>query len=318
MIAKSEKSKFNQWPFITVIVSVYNGAKHIEGLLKSLLILDYPHGQHEIIIVNNNSTDNTVSVVEQYQIKFNGRLKIIHENKKGSSHARNRGLVEAKGEIISFTDDDCVVDQQWMKEIATTFNENNADAVQGKIVLCTKIPENTFVSKQFIKDRFAHVDYGPDVFKMDKENLVGANMHFRRDVFDRYGNFNPNFQMNDDTELSHRVKMGGGQRFYNPKLIIYHYYATDRITEKRLLRQTYYFGMSAILLEPQGISSLRHLLYCLKNLGIYYIQYLKLKIKGEKENTFMAKVKVYGNLGRCRQLLSVIISRNHMDINKGV
>ena len=97
-------------PFVSVIVPVYNGAGTIDQTIESLLKQTYPHPRYEILVVNNASTDNTKDIVESFLLGSGGRVRCVYEEKKGISYARNSGIEQAQGEIIAFTDDDCVVD----------------------------------------------------------------------------------------------------------------------------------------------------------------------------------------------------------------
>jgi glycosyltransferase involved in cell wall biosynthesis len=93
------------WPFVSIIVPVYNGSRTIDALLTSLLALDYPPDQHEILIVDNKSTDDTRQRIQRYPVTLLEETEI-----QGSYAARNRGIEAAQGEILAFTDADCVVE----------------------------------------------------------------------------------------------------------------------------------------------------------------------------------------------------------------
>jgi glycosyltransferase involved in cell wall biosynthesis len=102
----------NSWPFVSIIVPVYNGSRTIDALLASLLALDYPADRHEILIVDNKSTDDTRERVQRYPVT------LLEETEIQSSYAaRNRGIKAAKGEILAFTDADCVVEPTWLKRL---------------------------------------------------------------------------------------------------------------------------------------------------------------------------------------------------------
>lgn len=91
-------------PFVPVIVPVYNGEATIEGCIRSLLEWHYPKKRYEILVVDSNSTDNTSTIVKKYPVRY-----LVEDEIQNPCAARNRGIREARGEILAFTDADVVV-----------------------------------------------------------------------------------------------------------------------------------------------------------------------------------------------------------------
>lgn len=104
-------------PSVSVIVPVYNAQNTIGECVNSLLSLNYPKEKLELILVNNASTDDTPSLLEEYGDK----IKIFNERKREPSSARNKGIIKSNGEIITFTDSDCKVDKDWLKKILNLY-----------------------------------------------------------------------------------------------------------------------------------------------------------------------------------------------------
>ena len=98
-------------PSVTVIVPVRNGEQTIQSLLESLQKLDYNRNKVEVIVVDGNSTDKTQEIVKRYPVK------LIVEKRKGLNVARNTGIKCSKGEIIAFTDSDCIVPPDWLRRL---------------------------------------------------------------------------------------------------------------------------------------------------------------------------------------------------------
>jgi glycosyltransferase involved in cell wall biosynthesis len=113
---------------ISVVIPFYNAERHIEQCIESILSQSYPREHYEIIMVDNNSTDKSAAIVRRYY----PRVKLISEDKQGAYSARNKGLGEAKGEIIAFTDPDCAPSRDWLQEIATAMDSSNVDIVIGR------------------------------------------------------------------------------------------------------------------------------------------------------------------------------------------
>src|SRR5919109_2420377 len=104
---------------ISVIVCTHNRAHRLEQTLNSLQQMTVPVDlAWELIIVDNNSNDNTKEVIDSFINKSSLHVKYVIERHQGISHARNMGIREARGHIIAFTDDDCIVDRYWITAIS--------------------------------------------------------------------------------------------------------------------------------------------------------------------------------------------------------
>ncbi|MCK4734616.1 MAG: glycosyltransferase [Methanophagales archaeon] len=115
-------------PTVSVIVPAYNAEKNIATLIESLLDLDYPKELLEIIIVDNNSNDKTKEIVKRYPVRL-----LEEKNIQSSYAARNKGIRNAKSEILAFIDSDCVATLQWVKEGVKVLVSESADLVGGKV-----------------------------------------------------------------------------------------------------------------------------------------------------------------------------------------
>jgi len=112
---------------ISAVICTYNRCKSLQGTLDSLLHQEMcDNFEYEVIVVDNNSNDNTRDIVTGFIPKFNGKLKYVFESNQGLSNARNRGICEATGEIIIFTDDDCLPEKEWFSKINIVFSKNKS------------------------------------------------------------------------------------------------------------------------------------------------------------------------------------------------
>jgi glycosyltransferase involved in cell wall biosynthesis len=111
---------------ISVIVPFYGAAGTIERCIRSLLDQDYPLEDYEIIAVDNNSVDDSASLIRQFQ-----RVRLLSENRQGSYAARNTGVEESRGQILAFTDADCVPDSNWLKAIDQRMEKERTQAILG-------------------------------------------------------------------------------------------------------------------------------------------------------------------------------------------
>ena len=196
-------------PPITVIVPVYNNPAGIKSLITSLLKLNYPRNRLEIIIVDNNSADDTASVIKQYPVRY------VFESLPGSYSARNKGIRSARGEIIAFTDSDCSADSAWVHAAVSSFSPDVA-AISGRIKfsfrsrnpdVCEYLDSSRKLDqKSYIKKGFA----------------VTANFFVRRRNFDKYGLFRGDLISGGDYEFGRRLTMAGEKIIYCPQAVVTH------------------------------------------------------------------------------------------------
>ena len=111
---------------LSVIVPAYNSGHHIHGLLDS--VVKSSASDHELIVVDDGSTDNTCHIVHTYDC----RLIRLHEN-RGPAYCRNIGARHAKGDILVFTDSDCLVAPNWIEKITDVFSQSDTDAIMGRL-----------------------------------------------------------------------------------------------------------------------------------------------------------------------------------------
>ena len=118
-------------PFVSVIVPVYNDAQRIWKCIESLLQQTYPRQKYEVIIIDNGSTDETRTVIQKYPVKL-----LIEDKIQNSYAARNKGIKNACGEVIAFTDADCIPDSDWIeKGVTNLLRTPNCGLVGGEIKL---------------------------------------------------------------------------------------------------------------------------------------------------------------------------------------
>jgi cellulose synthase/poly-beta-1,6-N-acetylglucosamine synthase-like glycosyltransferase len=187
-------------PLISVIVPVRDGESTVADCLDAILATDYPADRREILVVDNGSTDGTAAQIRARPVHY------LHEPRPGVSNARNRGIAESTGEILAFVDADCVVEPQWLAELARAFEDPGVGAVAGDL---QHAPPTTPAERQAARllgnwQQFA--------FNSNPAYPITANAAYRRDVLDRIGPFDPNMTRAQDVELGLRFQQHGGLR----------------------------------------------------------------------------------------------------------
>jgi glycosyltransferase involved in cell wall biosynthesis len=170
---------------ISVIICTYNRPKDIEQAIKS--VLDNTYSDYELLIVDQSNTNETKKIVEKY-ISENLHIKYLW-SAKGKSKALNLGVKVVKGEIIAFTDDDCVVSQDWLEKIATTFERFKTDliVVFGSVKAAKHDIRRGFIPANKIRDAEFKGPFA--VKKVGIGGIMGTNMAVRKNFFEKVGYF---------------------------------------------------------------------------------------------------------------------------------
>lgn len=164
---------------ISVVVPFLNEADYIERCIESLLAQDMDSTIVELIFVDNNSTDSSVSIVSKYK-----QIRLLHEKKNHVYAARNTAINRANGEILAFTDADCIVSKNWVASILNEFKFNNVDILLGK----RHFAEKTSYMARFMED-YENLKIEFILSEKDYKKCFGYtnNMAIRKSVYDRMG-----------------------------------------------------------------------------------------------------------------------------------
>ena len=229
-------------PAFSIVLATYNRARDLGAALGRLLALRPDSPTHEIIVVDNNSKDDTRAVVEGYAARHPGSIRYLFEGRQGVSYARNSGVASARGSVIAFTDDDVLVSADWLVA-ARDGLARHADAafVGGKCLpIWTESPPAWITPDCW--GPLALFDYGDDPFptSIDHQRVQGAgNMAIWREVFERVGGFDAATQhaagavsAAEDHQLNVRVWQLGLRGWYIPEMVIYAEVPPARMTRR--------------------------------------------------------------------------------------
>jgi GT2 family glycosyltransferase len=212
-------------PDVSVVIGTVNRCDSLGRTLESLAKQQLPdHVDFEVIVVDNNSTDETRAVVERVVKGGFTRVQYEFEARQGVSYSRNSGIRRSRSPIVAFTDDDNDVSPDWIATIVETFARRpDVDVIGGPI-----LPRWPTAPPQWLDRRHwspvAIVDYGAEAFRSTAANpvcLLTANLAVRRAAFDRIGGFSPDFPRGQDHEFLIRFWRAGGQALYLPGLVAY-------------------------------------------------------------------------------------------------
>ena len=162
--------------FVSVVVCTYNRKNFLKDCLDSILEMDFPKTQYEILIVDGGSNDGTDAMCRELP-----GVRFVVEGRFGLAHARNRGADLAKGNIVAYTDDDCIVDKNWLKNLVRGFMQStNVAAVGGPVF--SMHPE-IIPKKICVKAALGLFDEGSKM-KFTR-GIITSNAAFRKEIFQK-------------------------------------------------------------------------------------------------------------------------------------
>lgn len=244
----------------SVVIATYNRARDLRDTLSSLAGLR-PDGPWEVIVVDNNSTDETRSVVETAAETFPAPLRYLFEAAQGRSPALNTGIGAARGEIIATTDDDVRVPADWLNVIARGLADLRCDFVGGRVLPIWGAPRPAWLPDRGGKQWavIALLDYGDQPIEFGARVPLGVNMGFRREAFDRAGGFDPHTGRRAGTLLGQevrewciRARQAGLRGFYFPGMVVEHLIPAARLDKRYFRRWFYWRGISRALLYQRA------------------------------------------------------------------
>ena len=247
---------------VSVIICTYNRSQSLAKALASVARSEVPESiQWEVLVVDNNSRDATRSVVEEFCRRDSSRFRYLFEPKQGKSYALNAGIQAARGEILAFTDDDVTVEPTWLQNLASSLTKGDWVGAGGRTV-----PERTFSAPRWLASEDRHALCPLAMFDLGCEprELIeppfGNNMAFRREVFEKYGGFRtdlgprPDSEIRgEDTQFGRRLLSAGERLCYEPRGVVYHAVAAERIQKAYFL--AWWFDKGRADIREYGIPS---------------------------------------------------------------
>jgi len=253
---------------LDVVVPTYNRSSLLRKTIASLLAAPVPEGLAvTIIVVNNNSQDDTYEVVLDLQAKAHLPIQYVLQTLQGLSHARNAGISAGKSELVGVIDDDEEVDEHWYKVVAREFADTTTQFIGGPYLPNCEVPMPAWLPPAFngvigiveAKRRQLFGDSFPG-------NLQGGNAVFRRTVFEQVGLYDVHLGRSgkgllseEDAELYRRLLAAGIRGFHAPDLVIYHYIPASRLTRSYYRRWCFWRGVSQGIADKKRREDVRYL-----------------------------------------------------------
>lgn len=242
---------------LSVIICTYNRCWSLAKTLSSIAESTLPAATTwEVLVVDNNSTDQTREVADQFCRKYPARFRYLFESRQGKSYALNAGIRESQGDILAFTDDDTTVESTWLQRLTAPLRDSIWSGSGGPVILQWSCPPPRWLRMDSMAAPL--VGFKPNGGAGEiKECLFGGNMAFRRTIFERHRVFRTDLgptpgretpRPNEDTEFVRRILAAGERLFYEPSAVVYHPVPANRLQREYFLAWWFDKGRADILM----------------------------------------------------------------------
>ena len=243
----------------SIVIATYNRAALLKDTLESLSRLE-PRAPWEVVVVDNNSPDDTRGVVETAAAGYPVPLRYAFEKEQGRSAALNHGFRVARGEIIVTTDDDVRVAPDWLNTIERGLDTLQCDYVGGRVLPMWESEPPHWIPRTNgrLWAVIALLDYGPEPIVFGNRVPLGVNMGMRRGAIERAGGFDTRIGRKAGTLLGQEVRewclrahAAGLVGCYVPDMVVQHLIPTERLNKRYFRRWFYWRGISRAMLYAQ-------------------------------------------------------------------
>ena len=239
-------------PKVTVAIPTYNRAAFLRQTLAGIAAQRFPREAFEVLVIDNNSTDDTRAVVAEFAGERPAPRHLL-ETRQGLDFARNRAVAEARGEIIVFGDDDILVETDWLAQMTAPLlidQPGRIGAVGGEVV--PVFPDGL---PPWVREWHAPLRFRPDTGPLEaRHSPMGANLAFPRRVFDQLGLFHTaldraagNYFSGGDSEMIRRVRAAGLEVWFAPGAAVRHQMPAGRTTFRYAARHAFDSARSRVI-----------------------------------------------------------------------
>lgn len=242
---------------LSVIICTYNRAILLGRCLDSIMEQQFAPNLSEVIVVDNNSTDNTKEMVSQYQTKITN-LRYVFEENQGLSYARNRGCAEAKAAYLVYLDDDAIAPPEYLSNVARVIKKYTPDIMGGPVY-----PYYTSPKPRWFKDEYETKKYEPQSGFSKTCGISGGNYIIKKSVLERLGMFDVNLGMKGNKiglgeerqvlEIYRATTPEAEQKvYYALECYVSHHIASDKMTIRYIMKRNYRSGRDVVQVKNRG------------------------------------------------------------------
>jgi glycosyltransferase involved in cell wall biosynthesis len=247
-------------PLVSVIIPTFNSAQLLAETLDSISVRSRLAQPWEVVVVDNNSTDNTRHLVADRAATFPVPLRYVFESAQGRSHALNAGIRATRAPALAFTDADVVVETSWLAAAVAPLLSGAADYTGGPVRPIWGAPRPAWLAmdRPDLWGTVAILDYGADPFIFEERRRVplGANMAVHRTLIERIGLFDGRLGRSgtkllgqEVPEFLGRARSAGARGLYVPDMAVNHHVHASRLNKQYFRRWWYGKGCSRAVLD---------------------------------------------------------------------
>jgi glucosyl-dolichyl phosphate glucuronosyltransferase len=244
---------------LTVILCTYNRAPLLASVLKQLAGQRSPDGlAWDVLVVDNNSKDDTAAVAKRMVAERPDRFRYLFVGRQGKAWALNTSLDEVDAEVLAFTDDDVDIDEAWIHELSRPFANPDCVGAGGRILPLFNHGQPSWLSGPLpreLRGPLNEFDLGEEDQPL-RRAPYGANMAFRRSVFERHGRFRTDLgpiggelRKSEDVEFCSRVLDAGEPMVYLARALVRHPVEPVRLQRRYFVRWWYWHGRDMSISE---------------------------------------------------------------------
>ncbi len=277
---------------VSIIVCTYNRDKYLKIALDSIINQKKHTLKYEVIIIDNNSPDNTKQVSEDFIANHpEVDIRYVVEYNQGIAYARSRGFIEAKYKYVAYSDDDAYYADDYFYQFQNLIAKYpNIEAFGGKVLLDYEANHPPIWETKYLSSILGYFNKGDEEWYFKNDYARGANMIFTKDLIQRVGAFNldlgrtgGNLNGGEEKEIANKVYAHGVKVLYSPLLVVYHAVPVFRTKEDFVKRQAIGIGYSErIIVKQKGIISTakRHFMELVKwggSIVLFFIYLFKMQ-----------------------------------------
>ena len=283
----------------SVVIITRNRANYLDEAIRNFVKQNYPKENYEIIVVDNNSDDDTHSIVEGFKREWPNKIHYVFEPEIGMSKARNKGATVARGEILVFIDDDAIPSPHWLRDYWSIYEMfPDIVAAGGRIEPVFQTDRPKWLSDELLI-AIGHLKLS------DKETILsfpdhpfGGNFSVKREKFIRVGGFIEDFKnCNEERAFFYKLHLNRYRVGYSPKASVYHQIPASRLRKQFFIKRGIKQGISNVkvisIFNPlrvprfkdelskllfDGLLIIRNILFCRNKYSFAQIYYLSIRL----------------------------------------